>query len=428
MQNMATRRSLRRRLLIWLAGYAALLFLAMFAHAVLVNEQAEQLVWESLLDSELTHFLERKASDPDFRWTDTDNLKLYVEGSGGPSGTEPAVLAALPAGVNDDVALDGREHVVLVKTIDGKRHVLTLDITKLEYDEEAIAAGMMISGLLVVVVSGIFIAWGLRRTTRPLAQLADDIAQLQPDRSGQRLAIGADASSELVIIADALNDYLRRNESFVERERVFINSASHELRTPIAVIAGATELALAQDSLPAPARAQMSRVRRTAREVEQLITLLLVLAKEPTRLKATSDRIALHQLLPDLVEDHRHLTHGKDLDLQLAPLPECEIVAPLAIVQVAIGNLLRNAIENSDRGVIHIALHADATVVIEDPGHGMSPEEISLLYTRLARGGGREGGGIGLDLISRLCEHLGWQLAFSAAPQRGTRTTLHLLH
>ena len=106
-------------------------------------------------------------------------------------------------------------------------------------------------------------------------------------------------------------------------------------------------------------------------------------------------------------------------------MPSCQIVAPEAIVQAAIGNLLRNAIENSDRGEIRIRLQADATVVIEDPGHGMSPEEISELYARVARGG-RDGGGIGLDLISRLCEHLGWRLVFSSAPGRGTRTTLHL--
>ena len=66
-------------------------------------------------------------------------------------------------------------------------------------------------------------------------------------------------------------------------------------------------------------------------------------------------------------------------------------------------------------------------MVIDDPGHGMSPEEISRIYAQSARGGGRDGGGIGLDLISRLCEHLGWQLGFSSVHGRGTRTTLHLV-
>ena len=93
-------------------------------------------------------------------------------------------------------------------------------------------------------------------------------------------------------------------------------------------------------------------------------------------------------------------------------------------MQAAIGNLLRNAIENSDRGEIRVTLSKDAVVTIEDPGHGMTPEEISRIYARVARGGGREGGGIGLDLLGRLCEHLGWRLRMHSVPGRGTISTL----
>lgn len=65
-------------------------------------------------------------------------------------------------------------------------------------------------------------------------------------------------------------------------------------------------------------------------------------------------------------------------------------------------------------------------MIIEDPGHGMTPEEIAQIYARVARGGGRDGGGIGLDLISRLCEHLGWRLDFASDEGRGTTTTLRM--
>ena len=54
----------------------------------------------------------------------------------------------------------------------------------------------------------------------------------------------------------------------------------------------------------------------------------------------------------------------------------------------------------------------------------MSPEEISRIYARVARGGGRQGGGIGLDLIARLCEHLGWVLRIESDKGRGTTATL----
>ena len=156
------------------------------------------------------------------------------------------------------------------------------------------------------------------------------------------------------------------------------------------------------------------------------LVALLVLAKDPARLVASSDRIQLDQLLPEVVHDHRHLADGKDLDIVMGPVAPCDIVAPIPIVQAAIGNLLRNAIEHSDRGRIVVSLQQDATVVIDDPGHGMSPEEVSALYARVARGPGREGGGIGLELIARLCEHLGWRLAFGPGIGDGTRTTLAL--
>src|SRR5690606_34357938 len=157
----------------------------------------------------------------------------------------------------------------------------------------------------------------------------------------------------------------------------------------------------------------------------RLISLLLVLARSPERLDAMSDDVALDELLPDIVDDHRHLCAGKELQLEVCPLPAgCRLRAPAAILQAAIGNLLRNAIEHSDRGVVRVWLEPGPAVVIQDPGHGMSPEEISTLYRNLARSGAREAGGIGLALIQRLCEHLGWRLSLDPVPGQGTRARL----
>ncbi len=420
---MAANSSLRTRIVLWLGGYTLLLSLAVLANGYAINEHAEQVVWRSLMESELDHFIERRQANPGYEWRNTHDLKLYGAGYGS---ALPASLQRLGPGLYDEVKVDGREWIALVRDTGGQHLVMILDITPFETREMRVVLWMFLGTVGVVILLGLLMAWGVGRVVRPLTDLARGIGQLQPDRAGQRVTLPERASSELVVIADALNDYLRRNERFVERERAFIDTTSHELRTPIAVIAGASELALDQPGLPASARKQMLRVQRTSRGVEQLISLLLVLAKDPDRLAGISDRFSLGHLLPQIAEDHRYLSRDKDLALVLGPMPECQIVAPEIIVRAAIGNLLRNAIENSDRGEIRISLQADATVTIDDPGHGMSPEEISAIYAQLARGGGRDGGGIGLDLISRLCEHLGWRLAFSSIPGRGTRTTLHL--
>jgi signal transduction histidine kinase len=413
--------SLKHRLLLWLLGYVAALSLTLFFGGMAVNEYAERMVWQSLLKTEIDYYQQRASNDPGYRWKDTDTLRLFaLDGAG----AVPPTLKGLAPGLHDDVPVEGVLSVVLVEDTQRGRIALAMDITEFEGFEATIAHNMLLGAGTLVLILGAVFAWGLGRAVKPLSDLSAGIKALQPDRKGQALALDAHASSELAVIADALNDYLRRNERFVERERAFIDSASHELRTPIAVIAGATELALEQPALGATAREQMMRVKRTAQDIERLIGLLLVLAKDPSRLATISDYVALDQLLPEIVEDHRYLTRDKALLLSLEPLPPCGIVAPMAIVQAAIGNLLRNAIEHSDRGEIRIRLETPAKVIIEDPGHGMSPEEISAIYTRLARGEGRGGGGIGLELISRLCNHLGWALDISSPSQAGTRTTL----
>lgn len=422
----STRTGLRQRMLAGLLGYAVMLTIAVVVHGFVVNEQAEELVWQTLLDSELNHILERRREDPDFRWVDTDSMALY---DGRTPGSIPRELRGLSPGVHDDIHIGDGERVVMVREVDGHSLILTLDITDLEDRELDMTLTVAGSALTLIVLLALAIVWGVNRLVRPLSTMAKAIGDLRPDQTGQHIRIDDSASSELVVIAEALNDYLRRNDRFVERERIFIDSASHELRTPIAVIGGASTLALDEADLPAKARHQLNRIQRTARAVEQLIALLLVLAKDPHRLARTSDRVALDHLLPEIVDDHRHLTSGKDLVLTLDPLPPCEIVAPLPIVQTAIGNLLRNAIENSDRGEIRVRLDAHGLVTINDPGHGMTPEEISAIYAKLARGGGeRGGGGIGIDLISRICEHLGWRLEIASGQGAGTRTTLRFRH
>lgn len=421
---MTRHRSLRAHILMWLGGYALLLTLAVVLHGYILNEVAERLVWDSLMRTELGHHVERLNEDPRYIWRDTDDLQLYAV----PGRAPPAALALLPEGIHDELVLDDREVLVLVQAERGVRYTLVLDITELESQEDTLTLTVLGLAIGLVVVMGSLVAWGLRRSLRPLQDLAGDIGALEPDRMGQRITVGDKASAELHVIANALDDYLRRQDAFVERERVFIDTTSHELRTPIAIIAGASELALGRTDLPEPARQQVQRIHRTARDVERLIALLLTLAKDPARLSRSSEVVPLHELLPDIIDDHRHLMADKDLSVVIDELAPCSVSAPLHIVQAAIGNLLRNAIENSDSGEIHVGLDADATVTVQDPGHGMTPEEISRIYAHLARGGSREGGGIGLDLLARLCEHLGWTLSIQSAPGRGTISRLRLSH
>src|SRR5690606_36963024 len=216
-----------------LLAYVVALTLAIVAHGFIFNEYAERLVWQTLLDFELDHVLARNRADPGQAWTDTGKISFY---DGRNAADLPPPLRALPAGVHDDVMVDGMENVVLVREVDGRPLVLALDIDELEQREFDMGLTVMGSALTLVLLLGAAVAWGASRLVRPLTRLAARISALRPDQPGQVIAVPDTASEELVVIADALNDYLQRNDRFVERERAFIDTASHELRTPIAII------------------------------------------------------------------------------------------------------------------------------------------------------------------------------------------------
>ena len=414
------RETLGRRTIQWLLGYVALATIALFAAVYFVHERAEHAVWSALLGTELDSIVARSRAEPGYQWQDSDTLRLF-----GDDGRMPPELAPLAPGLYDAIDVGGERSTVLVRDVPRLgRLALVLDITDFEALESVVTRWSVLGGGSLILVTLLMASIGTTRLVRPLRRLADDIERLRPEETRQRVEVDSHGSSELFVIADALNGYLARNQLFVDRERTFLATASHELRTPLSVMAGAIELALQQPHLPEAARLQMLRALRTSRGVEQLISLLLVLARDPTHLAKSSDRIALDELILEIIEDHRHLMQGKNLRIDSGGLAPCAVLAPIAVVQAAIGNLLRNAIENSDQGVIRVSLSADATVQIDDPGHGMSPEEISRIHGQASRLAGREGAGIGLDLVARLCEHLGWQLRIESEEGRGTSARL----
>lgn len=425
---MAEATSFRARVAQGLIGYALLLACAVGLLGYLLFEAVEREIWRALLSAELERIEAYREQDPGFQFVATDTLRLYV-GPSNPAdlGDDLAWLAELSPGLHDDVLWGERELAVLVRDHAGERLYLVFDITELERRERLLALSVAI--LALVAAAGLAVlGWQLAGTLlRPLHRLADAVARLDPQRGEERLHELPDSGPEVELIAAAINGYIERQARFVQREREFVDSAGHELRTPIAVIAGAAELALSRPDLPTPARGQLRRILQTARGAEQLAAMLLLLAKDPARLAEASEEIRLDELLGEVVEDHRHLTQGKALELRMGNLQACRLAAPLGVVQVAIGNLLRNAIEHSDQGAVEVGVEPPGVVWIEDPGQGMAPEEIARLYAAAARGGeGATGTGIGLELIRRIAEHLGWRIEFSHSGSRGTRAVLDL--
>lgn len=246
---MKARSSLRQRIVASVVCYTVMLSVAIVLLGYWVNEQAEQRVWEGMLTSEL-------ATVRSDRWEDTDTMRRFGGNSGIPV---PPPFKHLTPGVHDEVKYDGRLYVVLVQGPPEAPAVLALDISDMERRESTLTVAMLLSAVVVMVFLAGTTYFAAQWLVKPLALLSLSIRGLRPVARDQQIVVEEADPEEIAVIAQALNDYLRNTDRYVERERSFLNTASHELRTPIAVIAGAAEVAIEQTDI-AQARHHLARI------------------------------------------------------------------------------------------------------------------------------------------------------------------------
>jgi signal transduction histidine kinase len=203
----------------------------------------------------------------------------------------------------------------------------------------------------------------------------------------------------------------------VQRDREFNADVSHELRTPLAVIRGATELLLARPNLEDKVRQRLLRIQRAEAQCTDLIGSLLLLSRNERGQGTTQVAKVAEQLL----EAHRAQLGSKPLLLRLEGESGLCVDAPESAVSVALGNLIGNAVKYTLQGEVVVRLLPDGVEVI-DSGPGLSPEDAAQLFERGYRGthaGHSQGGGIGLSIVSRLCDLYGWQVGVRPGNERG---------
>lgn len=412
--------SLRRRVMWGLLAYSLLLLAAVAAVGVAANQQLERAMWHATLSEQMDHRLSQPghANAPQIR------AQMFVTRppTQPPPGL-PDALRGLPPGLHGEIDVDGIESAVLVRDVDDTRVYVMLDIGPHEREERRWLVSLLLLGVLAVAAVVGLSSWLASRLVRPVTDLADRLASLDPAQRGLRLA-GHDAHREVAMIEGAANEFLGRLDGFVQREREFIDTVGHELRTPIAIIDGALDVLAGGEDLPPTARRAVARAHAAVAEMDETLAALLFLAKDlPVPGSEGPCDVAL--VVAAVVDNHQHLIGEKPLRLCVGELQATPVAATGALVTLAVGNLVRNAIQHSLAGEIQVGLN-ERVLMIEDSGPGIPPEEISRLYALQVRQNTHRapGSGIGLYVVGRLCQRLRWTLAVEQRASGGSRVRL----
>lgn len=400
-----------------------LVSLAVVGGILATNYVIQQVVTRQALREEAAYFRAHRAEDPSFPLPDTKNLTGYLDGAG-----LPPRLRDLPAGFSE-VVLEDRRPLVYVDEGDGGRLVLVFESQQVS--GLAFYFGV-VPGILVLLVLYGLLLFSYRLTARavsPVVRLAEQLEDHDLSREHHlRLDLtGVQPDSEVAILVDALERFGARVESFIERERNFTRDAGHELRTPLAVIKGTLDL-LEQKPDPSPMeRKALDRLRRTTDGMESMLETLLLLARED-EIRPTTEPVSVNLVVREQLEDLEPLAAERGNRMHAVEEAELFLHAPPRVLAIVVNNLVRNAVNYTERGDIEATVTGTG-VRVRDTGIGMTEAEVAKAFKPFFRGEGarssrRAGHGLGLSIVKRLCDQMGWEVAVESEPGSGTAVTV----
>jgi signal transduction histidine kinase len=317
----------------------------------------------------------------------------------------------LPSGVHDVRIGDGVFKAAISKE-DELWAFLIYDVS----DNQRIKTQLIFALIGVVLVfsalSFMLGAWSSRRVMKPVTDLADRLGSLSEEGKPERLAEYF-ADDEVGQLADALDSYAGRLHELVERDREFNADVSHELRSPLTVITGATELLLAQPDLDEKVRTRLLRIARAARQSADITTALLHLVRAEQGIDKDSTAHNVGRIVNEVVHLYEPLIGNKSLVLRVEEEDRVSVIAPESVVAVTVGNLIGNAMRYTSEGEVVISI-GNGSVRVEDTGPGIPEEDIDRVFERHYRGQNisGKGAGLGLAIVKRLCELYGWSISF----------------
>ncbi|HVW71040.1 MAG TPA: HAMP domain-containing sensor histidine kinase [Steroidobacteraceae bacterium] len=370
---------------------------------------------------EMQEFKTDVTADPHARPPSASGLNGYIVRTPADRDALPPVLVTLSPGVYEDIPVHGRLCYVAVDDVRDSRLYVVLDTERVEAIERsvvsvAVAVGLAALGLAAVI--GVILS---RAVMRPVTELANSVAHLDPAHRNERLT-NRFANKEVGIIAAAFDNYMERLERVLEREQAFTEDASHELRTPLSIIGSAAELLMEEPTLAPSARERVLRIRRASAQMQSLIEALLFLARGEHG--AASQTSALDQIVRESVEVIAAMAAAKSLVVTVATEPVQATGSPVMIACV-INNLLLNAVNFTQEGTIDVKL-SSSELTVQDSGVGIPPQDLSRIFERRYRGPQSRGLGLGLYLVSRICQRLGWRIEAHSAPGLGTTFRIQL--
>ncbi|WP_296581755.1 sensor histidine kinase [Xanthobacter sp.] len=454
------RRSLKRAVLLNLLAPVLLLAVAIGAGGYLTITSVVESSHDRLLDGSLMAIAERLAVESGEVVVDMpqvalgmletktqDNVYYLVAADAGPVTGYPDLPLGRMAGAEpgQPVHWDDTYRGNAVRLAAVARHVYAVErpvivavaetrLARNQLRDEMLRKLGLAEAALILAIA--VLAWvSVERGLTPLADLSRQIdTRAVSDWRDLRPLDLSDVPQEAMAPATAINAMFERMRSATELLRRFTADASHQMRTPLAIVRMHVDLLRRESSCPELRASTLAELDQGAERLERLITQLLTLARadESALAAAVGTPCDLGEVIEHVIAERiASIPHDTQISclIRHRPLP---LVSDTVLLSELLGNLLDNAVKYSGAGG-QVVLRAErdegvALVTIEDSGPGIPESEYEHVFQRFYRVPDRPevpGSGLGLSIVKVIAGLLHISTALDRSPELGgLRVTL----
>jgi signal transduction histidine kinase len=284
---------------------------------------------------------------------------------------------------------------------------------------------LMMRGLIVAVVATLILGlgggfWMGRRILAQAGAISAVAKQIMRGDLSQRLPV-READDEINNLAREINGMLDKIEQLTLGMRTVLDSAAHDLRTPLNRLQSTAEAAMSQ---LAPSSSERRVLERVSAEVDQMRSTLdallrIALAETGTVARETVD---LSELVASMVELYAPVSEERGIDLQSAVDADAHVQGSRQLLAQALANLLDNALKFTPKGghirVLLRGARGAPEVVVEDDGPGIPADKREIVLgrrVRLDEARKFPGSGLGLSLVAAVTKLHGARLVLDDA-------------
>ncbi len=297
--------------------------------------------------------------------------------------------------------------------------------------------------LLVILIIGLLGAvgplvigsyWAAGRIVRPIAVINRLSGEINDKTLSQRIPLG-NSRDELHELSRSLNRMFDRLQLSFEKQKQFLANASHDLKTPIAIMRLFIEDAMQRQDLPESFKNQLMDQGNALLRMERLVRALLDLSVLNLKEKQEMQEFDLAVLLTEVVDEFSIICDASDIRIETQIPEHLQVVGDKDTLRRMVINIMDNAVKyNQEKGVVRLEVSATADTIqlsLYNTGPGIQGEDLERVFEqfyRVEKSRALEygGSGLGLTIVKEIVRHHKGQVIMESEPGAWARIRITL--